>query len=95
MSNTFIRLTSGWIPVAVMLLFAATLVVGQNRAVSPDVRESSGRTSPLDLDNRARLATLRHIGGSISLFSENVELTIDVYAYPVIDELLIGAGRLD
>jgi hypothetical protein len=32
MSKRFIEMTSGWIPVAVLLLFAAALVTGQARA---------------------------------------------------------------
>ena len=33
MSKRFIRLTSGWIPASVMLLFATALVMGQDRPV--------------------------------------------------------------
>jgi hypothetical protein len=36
MKKQFIRLTSGWIPVSVLILFAIALVAGQARANLPD-----------------------------------------------------------
>lgn len=36
MSKRFIQMTSGWIPIAVLLLFAAALVTGQARAKLPE-----------------------------------------------------------
>jgi hypothetical protein len=35
MSKKFIQMTSGWIPVSVLLLFAAALIAGQARANLP------------------------------------------------------------
>ena len=102
MRNRFIQLTSGWIPVSVLLLFAAALVAGQDRAnLSPDASaapvasELTVSVTLLDLNDQARLAAIRNIAASAIPLSERIELAIDVSAYPVNDEFTTGAGRLE
>ncbi|MGI9260567.1 MAG: hypothetical protein ACR2QR_00955 [Woeseiaceae bacterium] len=101
MRERFIQLTSGWIPISVLLLFAA-LVVIQERDDQPlgagAIHASSEATvtvSLFDLNDRARLAAVRQIADSVMPLSEHIELAIDVSVYPVNDEFTTGAGRLE
>jgi hypothetical protein len=52
MKNRFIRLTSGWIPVSVLLLFATALVYGGNAGDPAAISEerSSHGGFPLTID---------------------------------------------
>jgi hypothetical protein len=52
MKNRFIRLTSGWIPVSVLLLFATALVYGGTVADPSALRQEFGQHGgfPLKID---------------------------------------------
>lgn len=84
MRQRFIQLTSGWIPVSVLLLLAAALVIGQERiALSPE------------LDDQARPAVMR-IGADRDLpRADSIELASDDPNFPVDKELTAGNGRLE
>ena len=90
MSKRFIQLTSGWIPVSVLLLFAAALVTGQTdddampgikgQGVKVSVTEKRPAAAATILGGRVQedLHTVRYLVGSIRQLSEEGELTIDV-----------------
>ena len=83
MSNKFIQLTSGWIPVSVMLLFAAALVMGQDRTGLP--QENLLLASPtvpvatpglLDPNDHVRLESIRMFVDSVLPMPESIEISI-------------------
>ena len=63
MKKQFIRLTSGWIPVSVLVLFTIALVAGQARAsLSEETRATPVPpllTTSVEVDTAARTVTLR------------------------------------
>ena len=96
MRQRFIELTSGWIPVSVLLLLATGLIAGQPRA------EQSVETSPLpetvqflDHNDQARLATIRHIVDSVLPVPESLHVTIDVTVSPAGNDAPANTNRLD
>ena len=102
MRNRFIKMTSGWIPVSVMLLFAAALVTGQTRTglapetgPLPAVSALSGSTSLLDPNDKARLASIRYFVDTVLPNSENVDVTTNTTDYPVDDEIATATGLLE
>jgi hypothetical protein len=53
MKDRFIRLTTGWIPVSVLLLFAAALVYGGNGANPAERRGPDGTRAAFPLSIKA------------------------------------------
>lgn len=81
MSSKFIRITSGWIPVSVLLLFAAALVTGGPQTGLPG--EPAGIDAPAaELHEQIR-STLRDVDSvrilvdSVGQLPDRVELIID------------------
>ena len=96
MRQRYIELTSGWIPVSVMLLLATGLIAGEPRA------EQSPETSPVpetvqffDQNDQARLATIRHIVDSVLPVPETLQVTIDVTVSPANSDTPATTDRLD
>jgi hypothetical protein len=84
MSNKFIRLTSGWIPVSVLLLCAAALIAGQARANLPAEHRAAGlQAEPQDqafvLETRLRdeIHSLRLFVATFLDLHDEIEVTID------------------
>ena len=79
-SKRFIQLTSGWIPVSVLLLFAAALVSGQDRAEPPAPHSvpsiSIDTPGLLDVDDRMRIESIRLFVDAILPMPETVEISI-------------------
>jgi len=88
MSKRFIEITSGWIPVSVLLLFTAALVTGQAQANLPDEAKSSSMPAAAASFNFVlNKDTLRNV--------EAVPLVIDsILALPSEFELSIEARIL-
>ncbi len=83
MSNKFIQMTSGWIPVSVLLLFAAALVMGQDRSGLPAADELPAEptvmiTSPglLNANDHVRLETIRLFVDSVLPMPETIRISI-------------------
>lgn len=83
MSKKFIQLTSGWIPVSVLLLFAAALVMGQDRSGLP--QESLPLAAPtvavaepglLDHNDHVRLEAVRLFVDSALPMPETIKISI-------------------
>ena len=81
MRSKFIKITSGWIPVSVMLLFAASLVTGDPRS---GLRGESAVTDapPADLHEEIRSTlknarSVRTLVDSLGHLPGQVELIID------------------
>ncbi len=83
MSKKFIQLTSGWIPVSVLLLFAAALVMGQDTSRLP--QEIPLPTAPtaavvepglLDPNDHVRLEAIRFFLDSLLPMPESISITI-------------------
>ena len=84
MSKKFIQMTSGWIPVSVLLLFAAALVTGQARANLPaEIKSAPAHFATISIEhvvNSKLIDRLEVLPGTlesdITLPSE-IELIID------------------
>ena len=83
MSKEFIRLTSGWIPVSVLLLFAAALVWGPVGASSregsaPHSAPAAPVVAPhlLDPNERASLQSALDIADSVLPLADSIGLAL-------------------
>ena len=84
MSNKFIQMTSGWIPVSVLLLFAAALVTGQARANLPaEIKSTPAHFATISIEHVVnsklidRLEVLPGALESVITLPSEIELTID------------------
>jgi hypothetical protein len=83
MRKRFIQLTSGWIPVSVLLLFATALVLGQDRSGMQEEGvpfaepEASVVTHGfLDSNDRTRLESIRRFVDTVLPMPESIEISI-------------------
>ncbi|MGI9202814.1 MAG: hypothetical protein ACR2Q3_02320 [Woeseiaceae bacterium] len=83
MSKQFIQMTSGWIPIAVMVLLAAALIAGQARANLPYEHRSAPVPAAvpvkivLNTEMLKRLDALPAVVDSLLAMPINIELRID------------------
>ncbi len=90
MKNQFIQLTSGWIPVFVLLLFTVALVVGQARANLPNEIKAAPNlpvaTSSINVvlnsDTLKKLEALPLVVDTFLALPSDLEFSIDVAATP-------------
>lgn len=81
MSSKFIKATSGWIPVSVLLLLAAAFVTGNPRATAP-AGTQVGEAPLTELHGQIRstlrdVDSVRYLMDSLVDVPERVELIID------------------
>jgi len=84
MDKRFIQLTSGWIPVFVLLLLAAALAMGQGSSDAPGERvhlatPATSNEAPglLDANDRAKLESIRIFVDSFLPMPESIQITVD------------------
>jgi len=84
MKKQFIQLTSGWIPVSVLILFTIALVAGQARANLPNEIKAAPipvvTTSVsviLNVDMLRKLEALPQVVDTLLALPSDLELTID------------------
>ena len=83
MSQKFIQLTSGWIPVSVMILLAAALIMGRGEPLQaqetiPLAAPATNVVVPglLDSNDQIRLDSIRLLVDSVLPVPETIEISI-------------------
>lgn len=93
MSKRFIEITSGWIPVSLLLLFTVALVTEQaaanlsneSRAI-PQVATPAAVTVVISRDALGKIESVSDIVDTVLALPSNIELRIDARVFPVKDE---------
>lgn len=82
MKKQFIRLTSGWIPVSVLVLFTIALIAGQARANLPgEIKATPVFPASVNLvlssDMLKRLESLPHMVDTVLALPSDLEVSVD------------------
>ncbi len=84
MSKQFIQMTSGWIPVTVMVLLAVALIAGQARAnlpnelrAEPDAAATTSVNIVLNTQMLKELESLPAVVDTVLAMPKNIEVRID------------------